>query len=223
MSKAVAFIPARGGSKSIPRKNAKFLGGKPLIVWSIDSALEAGLRVVVSTDDEEIAEIARERGGVEILMRPSELAQDETSMFDVLKSEIPKIQPAPEIVILLQPTTPFRNPMEITMAAGMHVDELDSLITVEPVPEKYNPAQVIISDYKGNRMASGEPIANRITRRQEFPHAYVPTGSVYAFKPSNLEKGSFYGERVMLLQTESTININDMADWEEAEQYVKSR
>src|SRR3990167_948092 len=104
MNNIIAFIPARGGSKGIPRKNIKLLGDKPLISYSIDSAFKSGIqKVVVSTDSQEIADVAKEYGA-EVMMRPASLAQDKTSMFEVLQSEIPKIQPQPDLVLLLQCT-----------------------------------------------------------------------------------------------------------------------
>src|SRR3990167_2740071 len=98
MSNILAFIPARGGSKSIPRKNLKELGGIPLMVWSIKSAFKAGIqRVIVNTEDLEIASVAKEYGA-EVMMRSTSLAKDNSSMYDVLRNEIPKIQPQPDLV-----------------------------------------------------------------------------------------------------------------------------
>lgn len=222
----IAFIPARGGSKSIPRKNLKLLGDKPLIAWSIQSAFAAGIeRVVVSTEDPEIAKVAKE-WGAEVLERPTELAQDETSMFELLKSEVFKIDPLPEIVVLLQPTSPFRERVHIKSAISLlsnNLDGYDSLISAERVPEKYHPAQVIVSTPLGHRMANGSPVSQRKTRRQDFQECWVPTGSIYAFKTSNLEKGSIYGEKTLILETEGTININDQSDWLAAEQWLSSQ
>lgn len=210
------FIPARGGSKSIPRKNIKLLGGKPLISYSIESALKCGLRPIVNTDDLEIAKVAREYGaGVQ--MRLSDLGQDGTSMFELLKSEIFKLNPVPEIVLLLQPTTPFRISHEIESAINL-LELYDSAVSVEEVPEKWNPAQVFV----GGKMADGRPIKDRITRRQDFPKAYTPTGSIYAFKASNLLYGSIYGNEVGLLITESKININTIEDWNLCEEELKN-
>lgn len=220
----IAFIPARAGSKSIPNKNIRELGGKPLIAWTIETALASGLRrVIVNTDGEEIAKVARQYGA-EVMMRPTELAQDTTSMFEVIRNEIPKIEPRPELVLLLQPTSPFRKKVYIKTAITSMVaslDQYDSLISVERVPEKFNPAQVIVSTPLGHRMANGSPISQRVTRRQEFPEAYTPTGSIYLFKTGNLETGSLYGTRVMLLETESDININGPEDWAIAEAKVQ--
>lgn len=220
MNDLVVFIPARGGSKSIKDKNIKELGGKPLIVWSIESAFSIGAnRVIVNTDSEAIADIAR-KIGADVMMRPPELAEDTTSMFDVLKSEIAKIDPLPRMVLLLQPTTPFRKKIHLIIALRTlkdNFDTLDSVISAERVPDKWNPAQVIIKTPLGTRMADGSLVKNRLTRRQQFPESWVPTGSVYLFKTTNLEGGSMYGDRVAILETEGTININSEEDFLEAQ------
>lgn len=217
----VAFIPARGGSKSIPRKNVKDLGGKPLIVWSIQTAIDCGIpRVIVNTDDEEIADVSR-NAGAEVMMRSEGLGEDTTSMFDLLKSEVPLI--GADCVLLLQPTTPFRKKTHIkTALATFSANDYDSLISVERVPEKYNPAQVIITTPAGLTMANGAPIAQRLTRRQSFPESFIPTGSIYLFRSENLKHGSMYGARVQLLETEGTININTLEDFTDAEQWLAS-
>jgi len=245
----VAFIPARGGSKGILRKNVKELGGKPLIVWSIESAFKAGLeRVIVNTDDKEVAEIAKQYGA-EVMYVPSIIAkkrkihQDNSSMYEVLKSEVPRISPKPDLVLLLQPTVPFRENLHVKTAVGVfskNTEKYDSIISVERVPEKYNPALVIVETPTGKGMVmgkikslfgkkhtkpslSGVPISTRITRRQDNPEAWVPTGSIYVFRAENLKQGSIYGKNVMLLETESSININDMDDWKKAEDYLLER
>lgn len=245
----VAFIPARAGSKSIPKKNIKLLGGKPLIAYSIESAFRYFSRVIVNTDGEEIAAVAREYGA-EVMMRPSNLAEDKTSMFEVLRSEIFKIDPLPDAVILLHPTTPFRKGIQIRIAMELfenNLEKYDSLVAVEAIPEKYHPMLAIISAGNGSRMIFGKlmtlgqkikamfggkrytgpvlegiPISHRVTRRQEHPDAFVPTGTIYLFKTSNLKKGSIYGDKVLLMQNEPAININSLQDFEEAEQWLKS-
>lgn len=222
----VAFIPARGGSKGVPNKNLKELGGKPLIAWTIEAAFRARLeRVVVSTDSEEIAKVGRECGA-EVMMRPAELAQDKSSMYEVLKSELPKMEPMPEIVVLLQPTSPFRTPVQIQNALSFFVanrERFSSLVAAETVPEKYNPSQVIVTTPTGSRMANGTAISNRVTRRQDFPNAYVPTGETYIFKTENLNHGSFYGDNVMIFETKGSININTVEDFEEAERQLATK
>lgn len=247
----VAFIPARSGSKSIPNKNIKELGGKPLIAYSIESAINAGIKkVIVSTDSGEYAKIA-EQWGAEVMMRPSPLAKDNTSMLEVLRHEIPKINPKPDLVLLLQPTTPLRKKNHILLAISYleaNIEKFDSLVSVELVPEKYNPAVVLIQTPTGKGMVmskltnlkekftakftgktwkepslSGFPISHRITQRQENPIAWVPTGSIYLFKTKNLEGGSIYGKEIMLLETEPQININSQKDWNKAEEYLNKK
>ena len=197
----------------------------------------------MNTDGDEIAKVAQEYGA-EVMMRPSNLAGDKTSMFDVLSSEIPKITPKPTFILLLQPTSPFRSQLHINIAVNRllnKADEYDSIVGVERVPEKYNPAQVIIETPGGKGMImgklksifsktkytkpslSGVPISQRLTDRQSFPTAWIPIGSIYLFKVENLKKGSLYGESVMLLENEGTININDESDFQEAIKYLKNQ
>jgi CMP-N,N'-diacetyllegionaminic acid synthase len=241
--KIVAFIPARSGSKSIKDKNIKNLGGMPLIGWTIEKARSAGIEnIIVNTDSKEYADIAQSFGA-EVMPRPAHLGQDNTSMFELLRNEIPKT--GADLVMLLQPTTPFRNRNHLIAAISYltnNLDKFDSLVAVEKVPEKYNPAVVIIQTSNGKGMVmgrvtnwferllgkkhteptlSGVPVSQRITARQDNPDAWVPTGSIYLFKAENLKKGSLYGDRVMLLETEPTININTQEDWDKAELWLK--
>lgn len=240
MNNLIAFIPAKGNSKSIPKKNIKELGGKPLILWSIETAQKCGLRTIVNTDSQEIIDIVFDTG-VEVMKRLDNLAKDTTSMFEVLKSEVFKIKPLPDLVLLLQCTSPFRKSIHIKTAISYlqeNLDKYDSLISVEKVPEKYNPSQMIISENNQKKMVlgrikswfkkdklilSGVPISQRITRRQEFPDAFIPDGAIYLFKTENLKKENLYGDRVMLLETEGTININTPEDFLEAEKLCKNK
>src|SRR3990167_2591796 len=161
MNNILVFIPARGGSKSIPNKNIKILGDKPLIAWSINSAFKAGLqRVIVNTDSEEIAKVAKEYGA-EVQIRPKNLGKDTTSMFEVLRSEIPKIEPKPDLVLLLQPTSPFRKSVHIKTAISYlteNLDKYDCLVSVNRIPNKYHPAEAIISIQNGKGMVMGKLI-----------------------------------------------------------------
>ena len=108
----LGLIPARGGSKGIPRKNLAPVGGKPLLTWTVEAAQEASelTRVVVSTDDDEIAAEA----GVEVLRRPAELAADDTPMLDVVRHTVAEL--SPDVVVLLQPTSPLRRAEHVERA-----------------------------------------------------------------------------------------------------------
>ena len=157
------------------------------------------------------------------MYRPEGLGGDKTSMQELLEAEVPKLDA--EIVVLLQPTVPFRKAKQIRTAVNIlsKNDTYDSLITAERVPEKYNPAQVIIKTPSGLRMATGGQISQRKRRRQEYPEAWIPDGSVYAFRTHNLEHGSFYGDKVMIMENEPSINIDNPEDWELAEQWILSQ
>ncbi len=228
----VAFIPARSGSKSILNKNIKLLGGKPLIAWSIKTALSVGLRTIVHSDSKEYLDIAEEYGAETMYIDPEEarkigIHQDNSSMYQLLRSEIPKINPTSDVVVLFQPTSPFRDSVEINNAIREFKDNYyDSLIGVEEVPEKYNPAQVIVeSSHRSFKycLANQLPISKRIIRRQDFPNAYIPTGSLYIFNTKNfVTTGSIYGLRPMIYEMKPTININTIDDWREAENYLKN-
>jgi len=226
MTNLITFIPARSKSKSVPDKNIKILGGKPLLVWTIETAFKAGLqRIIVSSDSEEYLKIARENGA-EGMIRPEELASDSASMYSVLKSEIPKIEPLPEIVVLLSPTVPFRKAVLLKSAISFfsqNVKDYDSLMTVQRVPSEFNPGQVIVKTPFGLRMANGMLIPNRTTRRQDYPDAYVTSQGIYIFKTNNLEKGNFYGDRTMLMECDRSIDINTEEDFLKACDYLKNK
>ena len=216
----VCFIPARSGSKSVPDKNIKLLGGKPLLAYSIESALKAGLRTIVNSDSEEYLKIAKEHGA-ETMLRPKELAKDDTPMFQVLKSEIRKIEPLPEIIVLLSPTVPFRKNTILKNAISFFLnslEEYDSCMAVQKVPDEYNPAQVIVTTPMGLKMADGRQIPNRLPKRQDYPNAYVTSQGLYIFKTANLENGDFYGDKTMLVECDKSIDINSMEDFIKAEE-----
>ncbi|MBI2055590.1 MAG: acylneuraminate cytidylyltransferase family protein, partial [Candidatus Sungbacteria bacterium] len=123
--KILGIIPARGGSKSIPRKNIKELGGKPLIAWTIEAAKKSGVfdRIILTTDDSEIAEVGREWGVEVPFMRPNELAEDHTPTLPVIQHTLAWLEDnesyEPDAVMILQPTTPFRQPHHIQEAVQL--------------------------------------------------------------------------------------------------------
>lgn len=129
--KILAIIPARGGSKGIPRKNIKFLNGKPLISYTIEAALKSKYldKILVSTDDKEIAEIS-EQCGAQVLARPKNLAQDATLMQPVLEHAVLNSN-KPDIIILLHPTSPLRTDVHIDKAIDeFFKNNYDSLLSV---------------------------------------------------------------------------------------------
>lgn len=227
--RVLGLVPARGGSRGVPRKNARLLGGKPLLQYTADAALAARLltRVVLSTDDAEIAEIGR-RCGLDVpFMRPAELARDETPMVPVVRHALEAVEAtdgAYDAVCLLQPTAPLRGSEEIDACIELlERAGADTVITVRRVPEEYNPHWVYFADESGAlSLSTGE--AAPIARRQELPPAFHRDGAVYvARRAVVMERGSLFGDRVLgyVADREHTVNIDGPADWRRAEQLVE--
>lgn len=172
----LGLIPARGGSKGVPGKNIKIIHGKPLIVWSIEKGLKSRLidKLVVSTDSEEIARIARE-AGAEVLMRPAELATDTASTQDVMTHAL-QYYPA-DTLVLLQPTSPYRTDELIDECIEeFQQEDLDSLATG------------FICDYK--------EYGKNTLPRQQIQGFFYDDGNVYVIKAENILKGDRYGIRI---------------------------
>lgn len=225
--RVLGIIPARGGSKGIPGKNVRPLGGKPLLAWTAEAALAARRlsRVVLTTDDERIAEVGRACGLEVPFLRPAELARDETPTLPVLQhavAELERVGDRFDAVCLLQPTSPFRRPedvdgcIELLETAG-----LDAVVSVLPVPPEHNPHWVWFRDGDGLlRLATGE--AEPIPRRQELPPAFHRDGAVYVTRRDVLmEENSLYGRRLGgYLMDGRSVNLDTPADWERAERLV---
>jgi CMP-N,N'-diacetyllegionaminic acid synthase len=225
--KILGLIPARGGSKGIPGKNKKILGGHPLIAYSIAAGLasEHITDLVVSTDDKEIMEIALQYGAEVPFQRPSDLATDETPTIDVVIHALETLAKQGkhyDAVCLLQPTSPFRKNGFIDESINKFLSSgADSLLSVLPVPHEYNPHWVFENSEGLLRIATGEE--KLITRRQELPEAYLRDGSIYLTKASViLDQRSLFGNTISYLESEpvSYINIDDVEDWKKAEDMV---
>jgi CMP-N,N'-diacetyllegionaminic acid synthase len=224
----LGIIPARGGSKGVPRKNLHSLLGKPLLWYTAQAALAAtGLQqVVLSTDDEEIAAVGREFGLNVPFMRPAELAQDATPTLPVLQHAVRWFEERGErydAVCLLQPTAPLRTTQHINDCLDLFVQSnADCVVTLLPVPEKYNPHWVYFANAEGElRLSTGE--ATPIPRRQQLPPAYHREGSIYITRRDVLmEQNSLYGERVVghCLDPACSVNIDHWSDFERAEQLL---
>lgn len=227
--KILGIIPARGGSKGIPGKNIKPLGGKPLIAWTIEAAKKSNLlnHFIVNTEDKQIAEIATQYGADVPFMRPVELAQDETPTLDVVEHTLlffgSKGQNF-DAVCLLQPTSPFRPDGLIDQAIKTFIEsDADALVTVRSVPDEFNPHWVFEPDERGYlKIATGD--TEIIPRRQELPPAYFRDGSIYLTKSDViLERHSLYGEKLAYLVMPGNVpyvNLDTPSDWEQAERII---
>lgn len=228
--RVLGLIPARGGSKGVPRKNIKLLCGKPLLQYTAEAALAARLlhRVILSTEDEEIADIGRACGLDVPFLRPPELAEDTTPTLPVVQQALHWLDVHGErfdAVCLLQPTNPLRLAEDIDGCVELlEKTDADAVITVLPVPAEYNPHWVY---FKGEgemlKLSTGE--ANPIPRRQDLPTAFHRDGSVYVTRRQVVvEKNSLYGERVAgyLMDSRRSVNIDDANDWERAVTLISS-
>ncbi|MDR2456347.1 MAG: acylneuraminate cytidylyltransferase family protein, partial [Deltaproteobacteria bacterium] len=196
MLKAAAVIPARGGSKGVPRKNAREICGHPLIAWSIADALRAELiyRTIVSTEDEEIAFIAR-RYGAEVIKRPLELAEDHVPTREVLSHALESLSPPPPVLVLLQPTSPVRRPGLVDRSIAAFLDGgFDSLATGQMVLQ-YPPHGVE-------------------HRRQDVKEVFVNDGSVVVMRAANLSS-SLFGSKAgtMVTSREENVDIDEPFDF----------
>lgn len=233
--KVLGIITARGGSKGIPGKNIKLLNGKPLMAYTIEAAQKSGVldRIILSTDDPAIAEVATRYGCEVPFMRPKELADDKAAHLPVLQHAVKWLKDnegyEPDTVLLLQPTSPLRQAVHIQEAVEkIKATGADSVLSVAEIPDHYHPSKAMILDEKGGLLLiNGNPVRKRIARRQDLPRAYWSVGSIYLFKTNLLfhpEEPNFYGEYVepYVVDKKYVIDLNTMDDWEEAEKALRN-
>lgn len=228
--KVLGLIPARGGSKGIPNKNIKLLNSRPLIAYTIDSIKESKLlsRVVLSTDDEQIAKVGRSLEVDVPFLRPSDLATDSTPTLPAIQHCLSYLEENEgesfDAVCLLQVTSPFRAHGLIDRAIEKFVTSgADALISVLPVPHEYNPEWVFFKEGENNlKISTGRD--NIIPRRQDLPDAYIRDGAIYITRTNILkERNSLYGDKVTYIVSDPNfhVNLDTMEDWEYAERLVK--
>jgi CMP-N-acetylneuraminic acid synthetase len=222
--RVLGIIPARGGSKGVPRKNIKLLCGKPLLAYTADSALMAKRlsRVILSTEDPEIAAVGEALGLEVPFMRPAALAQDDTPTLPVVVHAVETLEQMGETfdaVCLLQPTNPLRRPEDIDGCIDLLArTEADSVFTVLRVPETYNPKWVYWQDSAG-RMVLSTGDREPVSRRQDLPAAFHREGSVYVTRREALRSyGNLYGgdARGYEVHHSHHINIDTASDWQAA-------
>lgn len=228
--KILAIIPARGGSKGVPNKNIKHLNGKPLMSYTSEIALKSKFlnKVIVSTDDYEIAEVAKSLGLDVPFIRPNNLAADTSPTLPVIQHALNHFKELGEefdAVCLLQVTSPSRTLDFLNNCIAKFIlKEPDSLISVLEIPHQFNPHWVFEENEIGNlSISTGEK--KIIVRRQELPKAYYRDGSVYITKSKIiLEENSLFGSKISYLinPVEHNVNIDTLNDWLKAEKYFKN-
>ena len=220
----LALIPARGGSKGIPRKNIKSIAGKPLIAWTIEAALRSRLigGVVVSTEDEEIADVARQRGAQVPFRRPAELARDDTPGIDPVLHALEQL-PDFDAVLLLQPTSPLRTTEDIDACIGMVQDmHAPSVVSVsEPGKHPYWMYR-LGTDQRLQTLIDVPPIS----RRQDLPRVYAVNGALYYARADWLRQQRAFvtAETVAyVMPPERSVDMDTLLDWKLAEMLLKER
>ncbi len=227
--KILGIIPARGGSKGIPKKNIKLLGGKPLLEYTAKAALASKSlsRVILSSDDNAIIEVAKSLG-IEIpFTRPENLSQDDTPSLSVIKHALEFFEAKNETfdaVCLLQVTTPFREEDLIDKSIQkFESEDFDSLISVREVPTDFNPHWVFEPDTKDHlKIATGDD--KIISRRQELPKAFHRDGAIYITRTDVISKhNSLYGNSIGYIESKNEyyVNIDTLEDWKNAERLIE--
>jgi CMP-N,N'-diacetyllegionaminic acid synthase len=220
----LAVIPARGGSKGVPQKNIRALGGRPLIGYTIAAAQEARrlARTIVSTDDAEIAEVARGLGAQVPFLRPADLASDSARAIPVLQHALAACEAEDgrryDAVLMLQPTTPFRTAADIDAAVELlERTGADSVIGVVDV-EGHHPARM--KYLEGDRLVD-PPFCEAYENqpRQELRPMFVRNGAIYLTRRDVLMAGSFKGQdcRALIMPVERSVNIDTPLDFRYAE------
>lgn len=221
--KSLYIIPARGGSKGIPRKNIKALGGKPLIHYSIEvaRALADDNHIIVTTDDDEIAEVARQTGLPVPYMRPAHLATDTVGSREVLLDAMDyadRCEICYDNVVLLQPTSPLRTIEDVEMALKLYSHDIDMVVSV--VEASANPYYNCFENNQNTgylQVCKGDGL---FTRRQDAPQVWEYNGAVYVINPQSLREkpmGKFSRRVPCVMPRERSIDLDTPLDWAIAE------
>lgn len=223
----LVVIPARGGSKGVPGKNIKLLNGKPLIHYTIEAAQGVfnNEQIIVSTDSQEIKQVAEQKGLIVPFLRPSELATDEAGSYEVLLHALSYAESMgrkPEIIILLQPTSPFRTAHHIKEALELYTPALEMVVSVKET--KANPYYVLREeDEDGFLVKSKESTA---TRRQDVPKVWELNGAIYIINVKVLREkplSEFSRVKKYVMGVVSSIDIDSEIDWLISESIVNEK
>ena len=226
----LGIVPARAGSKGVPGKNIRPLAGRPLLEYVAQVAAEAGVfdRVILTTDSTEIAEVGRGAGLDVPFLRPAALSEDETPMLPVVQHALSALAAdgwSPDIVVLLQPTSPLRRPDHVRSAVTLLQESgADSVVSVVELPRHLSPDYVM--RIENGTLRPFLPDGLRVTRRQDARPAYVRDGTVYAFRRDTLERFSdIYGSdcRPLLVPAAESLTIDTWDDWQAAERLLAER
>lgn len=219
-ARTLVVIPARGGSKRLPRKNLLDLAGKPLIAHTIEAALKSGCfgRILVSSDDEEIRAVATAYDGVDVDARATELAGDRVKVVDVIEeiAQRDSVQRDFDVIGMMLPTAPFRRLADIQAGCAALSEDVDGAISLAPY--EFPPQMAVTLGENDGVMAAlfdNSPLLSGDTRSQDQAPAYRPNGSYYlSWIESFLRRRSFFTGRVrgVVMSRLGSVDIDDMED-----------
>lgn len=221
--KVLGIIPARGGSKRVPGKNKKFFCGKPLVTYTIETAIKTKLidRVVVNTDDDDILNIASNYKEILAIKRPSSISQDRSPAIDYVFQTMKKMNSLGDfydIVVILQPTSPLTIPQDIDNTIKLLIEsKAQSAVSVMKLDHAIHPVKMKIMN--GNKLSPFLEEENGRMAEHELPIIYVRNCSVYASTIDTIEKGIIIGNdcRGYIMPFERSIDINNQIDFDFAE------
>ena len=220
--KALFLIPARGGSKGIPHKNIKPLDGKPLVCYAIDTAravAHSDADICVSTDDDAIIRVVEEYGLKVPFRRPEALAQDGSGTYEVILHALDYFEQqgrSYDVIVLLQPTSPFRNAQHVREAMELYTPDCDMVVSVAEA--KTNPYYVMFQEDKDGFLQ--HLLEGNFTRRQDCPIVYEYNGAVYVMNVAALKEKSlsaFTKNRKYVMSQSVSIDLDTPEDWRYAE------
>lgn len=227
--KILGIIPARGGSKGVPMKNIRLLCGKPLIAYTIEVALQSVYidKLIVSTEDKEIATIAKEYGAQVPFMRPYKLANDTAKSIGVVKHALRKMEKIDNvnypIIVYLEPPAPLKITEDIDNAIRIFFKKKpDSVVSVYEANQFHPILMKKIVNGKLEPIWKHEP--EGVPRQLYKPKAYMRNGAVYVLKRENILANKFYGKNILpyIMPLERSICIDDLNDWYAAEAWMNN-
>lgn len=217
-NRTLGIIPARGGSKGVKFKNKRHLAGKPLIVWTIEAALRARnvSEIVVTTDDQEIADIAIENG-VRVVLRPNEISGDKSLVIDAIRHVVKSLDTSFDAFVLLQPTTPNRSFDDIDQIISLYYESGNKPVCSVVKVDDEHPSRMY-NMTNDNVLAAMSPEMAAM-RRQDVPPVYLRNGAAYVFGAKEVENGNIIPNEMhpFVMPADRSINIDCELDFALAE------
>lgn len=227
--RALAIIPARGGSKRLPRKNVKDLNGKPLACYSIDAAVQSGVfdSVMLNSDDPEILSLADRYESVEARPRPDRLAGDKDKVINLVieLAKEPDIVERFSVIALLLPTCPFRGPEDLRQGFDLLDDSVDAVVSVTDYDFPYSMSVRVGEDGLVEHVFDPAPLVTGNTRSQDHAPVYHPNGGFYfGWRDRLVTNGNYFAGKTKghVMPRLASVDIDDEDDFRYAEHLVKS-